>query len=275
LKAKPFVRSPKLDPPGAQGRFSILNVDLVAVAAAVELPAGNRRCLGGLNGPPPAARLAANLAAKLPFRSHFGSSCIPPSSLLAPVSRSTSATMAGSDTATSLSPVRVLELKFQIFGGDEATCWCGTRKPFGELFRHLIVVLKLPACNFYYGGTKADPTMGVVVHYDSCPHDLMISNLERIDIVPTRPRPFLRPPPLASEPEATPEATTSSASSAVHVPQRRGPRTPSRSPRQTLARTAAAPKARPSARPAQVGTTEDAEDMESQPLGDEWVSTSP
>ncbi len=88
--------------------------------------------------------------------------------------------------------------------------------------------------------------MGVVVQYDSCPHDLMISNLDRIDIVvPTRP--LLRPPPLASE-------LRSSASSAVHVPRRRGPRTPSRSLRRTLTRAVAAPfKAK--ARPAQVGTT--------------------
>jgi hypothetical protein len=166
-------------------------------------------------------------------------------------------TMEGSDSDSW--PVTVLQLKFQILGGHEETCWCGTRKPFGNLFRHLIDVLKLPGAEFYYGGTKKDPTMGVVVPYDSCPDDLMISNLERIDIVPkTRP---LRPPPLASAasiPQSSPNlgpkdgtaasaagisygerppplasATGSSASSAV--PQRRM-RTPSRSPRRTLAR---------------------------------------
>ena len=126
-------------------------------------------------------------------------------------------------------PVRVLELHFLLETGKVLTAWCGTEKPFANLFAHIMQMEALSKNTvFLYGGGRDTPDRGCVIGANQTPSDLCLQGREFIGIFEH---------PRRSRPEgASATARASSAASSSNGPgiqsgivQRL--RTPSRSPK--------------------------------------------
>ncbi len=72
FKAKSCVRGRKIDPPGARGESSILNVYLVVAAAAVEQLCTPLTCLAQAHGEKPLALFQATSCKKLDLSESLG-----------------------------------------------------------------------------------------------------------------------------------------------------------------------------------------------------------
>ena len=119
-------------------------------------------------------------------------------------------------------PVRVLELHFLLETGKVLTAWCGTEKPFANLFAHIMQMEALSKNTvFLYGGGRDTPDRGCVIGTNQTPSDLMIQGNEFIGIFEL--------PASSIFTAALSAASSSSKGPGIQLFQRL--RTPSRSPK--------------------------------------------